>query len=207
MGMVYRFSRANAKALKEAKNTDGVFDAIDYDTDIAEDLEREDFISSILEVSNQDLLNGVEKEIAIQQAKLLSECDLSIVSKKMVERAIDILSELDAKIASMPWDRNLASRWCAGISDSSCNDLSKCKYVEPCSEGDSHVYFGPSREFANIVKEVAKVYGSREYHYGYPWNYDEREFFGSRMIREVLQDVLTYMKDMDDGFVVVLRRF
>jgi len=207
MGMTYRFSRANANALLEAKDTDGVFDAIDYATDIADDLEREDFICEILGIGISESTDGIARKIATRQMNLLYECDISIVTKKMVERAIDILLALDKKVSSMPWDKTIASEWCSGIIDATHNTINKYKYTEPCCENGSgnYVYYGPSKEFVDIVKEVEKIYGWREYHYGYPWK--NAEFIGSRPVRTVLQNVLKAMKNASDEFVFVLRRF
>lgn len=219
MGMSYDFHYASVSKLLEAKDADGVFDAIDYDTTVASDLDREDFIFRILDVGNKSLFNEKEKKVSEAVGAYMGDCDVTIVSKAMLERAIGILVDLDKKVMSMPYDEELndGEYYVAGVANRTCNDLSRHGYVEDYSEPippdepyleflKNYSFYGPSKEYVDIVREVYKVYGLREYHYRYPWrcSAEEGESVGSYWVQSVLREVLRKVEKMGEDEIMVM---
>ena len=205
MGMVYYMHRVNAGKLSKTITYNDIRTVVGEGQQIGDWLDREDFLFSLLDLENESLLSehdlAAKNSVGDKHPEMLQALDMRIVSKKMVEQALKILKELDKKVLSMPYDKAFDGEYhCAGIADGKINDLSKYDYTEPCNSDkpwrEDDLYYGPSKEFVDIIKEVEKVYGSRYYHYTFPWesNPEFGDSVGSYDIQRYLLDVLA---DMD----------
>ena len=170
--------------------------------DIVGDLDREDFLYSLVEPK--------AREIACKDASLANyiknaysdDEQAMVVTLESVNRAIEVLVNLDKKVASMPCDKK-----------SEADEIYKqylepdtWKYVEdkPRDPEDSweKVYVSSCKENVDIYKEVEKVYGFRTYHYGFPWKKGWRP--GASYIIEALMAVKNEMTKPDNKDYVFL---
>ena len=138
--------------------------------DIVGDLDREDFLYSLVKPKDGEIA-GKDAELANYLKNYHSDDEQAIaVTLESVNRAIEVLVNLDKKVESMPCDKK-----------SEVNEMPKqflepgeWKYVEdkPLDSDIPYekVYVSSCKENVDIYKEVEKVYGSRAYHYGFPWN-------------------------------------
>ena len=124
------------------------------------------------------------------------------ITEEMVKRGIKTLEALDAKVFSMPhrpWPGKSPNRF-AGVCVKEFAKEFPC--TEPVQEdgrgSGTHFFFGRDEQDIAIVKEVFKVYGHREFHYGYPWD-DSPWGVGSRGVQGALKEVLKEMAADTDG--------
>jgi hypothetical protein len=138
--------------------------------DIVGDLDREDFLYSLVK-PNAGEIEGKDADIANYIKNAYSDDEQAmVVTLESVNRAIEVLVNLDKKVASMPCDK-----------ESEADEIYK-QYLEPGSwkyvedkplDPDSpyeKVYVSSCKENVDIYKEVEKVYGGRAYHYIFPWD-------------------------------------
>ena len=180
MGNTYGFSKVRRDVFLNGK-TRFVFDSSgseveDYNPDyidIVGGLDREDFLYSLVEPQAGEI-EGKDADLAnyLKNSYESDDEQAIVVTSESVQHAIDILTNLDKKVASMPCDKH-----------SDANEILKqylkpgqWEYVEdkPGDPDDPYelakVYVSSCKENVAIYKEVEKVYRHRTYHYGFPWN-------------------------------------
>lgn len=210
MGDSYGFSKVSRKEFLSGKSR-FIMDKEgwcieDYNPeyiDIVSDLDREDFLYSLVKPKDGHL-ESLDKELAdfIKNTYKPQEEQAIVVTLESVQHALDVLTELDKKVASMPFKKGETC-------DMYKKYLEKDKwgYVEDKPEdpdwpnGPEKVYVGPCKENVDIYKEVEKVYGGRAYHYGFPW---EGWKNGASYLIECLNDVLEEMTAPDADEYVFL---
>lgn len=197
---------------------------------IADDLDREDYLSSLLKEEDGD--ENYDKDLTEKITKAkdegfnpVADVNATFIVRPQVERALKALEELDAKIRKMcnPMpDPPDGQEWdCVGEAYIPIASLDKFKkehqYVEEKPKKYDYefkdtehatYYFGYCKRGVEIYKEVEKVYGGRVYHYTFPWQITpERPWllFGSLVIQRCLKRVLKEMDaDKNKEFVFFL---
>ena len=209
MGDSYGFCKVRREVFLSGQSrfisdSDGLF-IEDYNPDyidIVGDLDREDFLYSLVKPKNGEIKRK-DAELAnyIKNAYPKDE-QAMVVTLESVNRAIEILVDLDKKVASMPCDKH---------SDAveiykKYLEPGQWKYVEdkPRDPEDSweKVYVSSCKENVDIYKEVEKVYGFRTYHYGFPWKKGWRP--GASYIIEALMSVKNEMEKPENKDYVFL---
>jgi len=223
MGTTYCFSKLNRKDFLSGKilhrwltpnenDPDSCWDILN-DNSIGGECDRDYFLGFILDTKNTK--NYIDGELSkyCDESGIIDEMQLTPITLEMVQRAIKILEDLDAKVFSMPYEKELATEFCcAGMCDASYNDLSKHKYVEPVAplaerqvgNSSNYVFYGPSKQYVDIVREVYKVYDWKEYHYRYPWRCEDLATFGSYDVKSALKEVEAEMLKDNNGSVFVM---
>ena len=215
MGNTYGFCKVRKDVFKSGKSR-FIMDESDewvddyspeYETIIGE-LDREDFLYSLVKPTEGWLDKLEDKELAEYiRTKFKPEDEQAIVvTQESVQHAIDVLTELDKRVASMPCDKSEKGE---------TTDMYK-QYLEPDKWGyvedkskdpddpydTDKVYVSSCKENVDIYKEVEKVYHHRTYHYGFPWNKGWR--FGASYVIECLMDVMKEMKNPENKDYVFL---
>lgn len=177
MGNSYGFCKVRREVFLSGKSrfirdSDGLW-IEDYNPDyidIVGDLDREDYLYRLVK-PNDGEIDGKDAELANYIKNAYSDDEQAmVVTPESVNRAIEVLVNLDKKVASMPCDKK-----------SEAEEIYKqylkpgtWKYVEdkPKDPDDpwEKVYVSSCKENVDIYKEVEKVYGGRAYHYGFPWH-------------------------------------
>ena len=170
--------------------------------DIVGDLDREDYLYRLVK-PNAGEIDGKDAELANYIKNAYSNDEQAIVvTLESVNRAIETLVNLDKKVASMPCDKK-----------SEADEIYK-QYLEPgvwkyvedkpldLNFPDEKVYVSSCKENVDIYKEVEKVYGSRAYHYVFPWNKGWKP--GASYIIEALTAVMDEMTDPENKDYVFL---
>ena len=140
--------------------------------DIVGDLDREDFLYRLVKPKD-GYLESLDKELAdfIKNTFKQHDEQAFVVTLESVQHALDVLTELDKKVASMPCDKECEA---TEVYLEHLNPKA-WKYIEemppdPNFPNDpKKVYVSSCKENVDIYKVVEKVYGGRAYHYGFPW--------------------------------------
>ena len=142
--------------------------------DIVSDLDREDYLYSLVKPKNGWLNSLEDKELAdfIKNTYKQHDEQAFVVTLESVQHAIDVLTELDKKVQSMPCDRKCEAHeiYLSNL------EPRKWKYIEemppdPDFPNDpKKVYVSSCKENVDIYKLVAEIYGGRTYHYSFPWD-------------------------------------
>ena len=177
MGDSYGFCKVRREVFLSGKSrfirdSDG-FCIEDYNPeyiDIVGDLDREDYLYRLVKPRDMEIA-AKDAELANYIKNAYSDDEQAmVVTLESVNRAIEVLVNLDKKVESMPCDKK--SEACEIYKQ--YLESGKWKYVEekPRDAEDTweKVYVSSCKENVDIYKEVEKVYGSRTYHYGFPWN-------------------------------------
>ena len=210
MGDTYGFSKVRRKEFLSGKSRfimDECGCVDDYSPgyiNIVGDLDREDFLYRLVK-PDPSYLDGLDTELAnfIKNVYKSEDEQAIVVTKESVQHAIDVLTELDKKVASMPHKKGEATEIYKRFLENG-----KWGYVEdkPRDPNDPHepekVYVGSCKENVDIYKEVEKVYRHRAYHYGFPWEDGWRQ--GATYIIECLTSVLDEMTAPDANEYVFL---
>ena len=211
MGDTYGFSKIRRDAFLSGKSrfirdSDGLW-IEDYNPnyiDIVGDLDREDYLYSLVKPKDGEI-EGKDAELANYIKTAYSDDEQAmVVTLESVNRAIEVLVNLDKKVASMPCDKK-----------SEADEMYKqylepgtWKYVEDKPRGPEDpdpwekVYVSSCKENVEIYKEVEKVYGGRAYHYGFPW--DKGWNHGASYIIEALTAVQNEMTNPENKDYVFL---
>lgn len=173
--------------------------------DIVGDLDREDFLYC--------LVKPKDGEVECKDAELASylksnstypmDEQAMVVTPESVNRAIEVLVNLDKKVESMPCDREseadvVAKRFC----EPGAWEYVEDKPPDPDCPTIEYAYVSSCKENVDIYKEVEKVYGGRAYHYGFPWNKGWRP--GASYIIEALMTVKNEMSNPENKDYVFL---
>ena len=183
-------------------DSDGLF-IEDYNPDyidIVGDLDREDYLYRLVkpkagEIAGKDaaLANYIKNSYSDDEQAM-------VVTLESVNRAIEVLVNLDKKVASMPCDKESE----ADVIAKQFLKPGTWKYVEdkPRDPEDpwEKVYVSSCKENVDIYKEVEKVYGLRAYHYGFPWC----NFKGSEHVLSTLHEVRKAMDNPENRDYVFL---
>ena len=209
MGNTYSFCKVRRDVFLSGKSrfimdSDGLC-IEDYNPDyidVAVGLDREDYLYRLVKPKNGEI-EGKDAELANYLKSAYSDDEQAmVVTLESVNRAIEVLVNLDKKVASMPCDKK-----------SEATEIYKqylepgtWKYVEdkPRDPEDpwEKVYVSSCKKNVEIYKEVEKVYGDRTYHYGFPWNKGWNP--GASYIIEALMDVKTEMTNPENKDYVFL---
>lgn len=208
MGDTYSFCKVRKDKFMSGKSRfimdpDG-FCIEDYNPDyidIAGDLDREDFLYSLVKPRN---LKSLDPELVdfLMKSYKPDEEQAIVITRESVQHALDVLSDLDRRVKSMPCDKSCEA------------DVIYKQYLEPGAWGyiedrpkekydtNERVYVSSCKENVDIYKEVEKVYHHRTYHYGFPWckSYD----IGSSYLIECLTEVAKEMDNPDNKDFVFL---
>lgn len=176
MGDTYGFCKVRRDAFLSGKSRFimGSDDFIeDYNPDyidIVGDLDREDYLYRLVKPKDGEI-ECKDAELASYLKNAYPEDEQAIVvTPESVDRAIEVLVNLDKKVGAMPCDRK---------SEADVIDKQFCEPGAWAYEEDKpldpdfpreEVYVSSCKENVDIYKEVEKVYGDRAYHYGFPWN-------------------------------------
>ena len=149
---------------------------------------------------------------------------IHIVKPEQVQRAIDTLKALDAKIRSMPFKpigkkpENQRYDYVLGVHSLGRQTIEEYKkehpdrYVEPmgpeygCGDYDNDVYFGRSKEDVDIVREIVKVFKWKYHHYYFTWENDDDGpgvFDGAEYLVRNLERVLNMYNKMRDQVLFI----
>ena len=208
MGDTYSFCKVRKDKFMSGKSRfvmdpDG-FCIDDYNPDyidIVGDLDREDFLYSLVKPNNLESL-APELVDFIRKSYKPDEEQAIVITRESVQHAIDVLSDLDRRVRSMPCDKSCEA------------EVIYKQYLEPGVWGyiedrpkekydtNERVYVSSCKENVDIYKEVEKVYRHRTYHYGFPW--DKSPDFGSSYLIECLTDVAKEMDNPDNKDFVCL---
>lgn len=191
-----RFNRDSSGFWIEGDNPDYSF--------IVDDLDREDFIYSLVKPRN-GYLDSLDPKLAdfIRNVYKSDDEQAIVVTKESVQHAIDVLTELDKKVASMPHKKGEAREVYKRFLKNG-----EWGYVEdkPRDPNDPHepekVYVGSCKENVDIYKEVEKIYRHRVYHYGFPWKDGWRP--GASWLVDCLTDVANEMDNTSNKDYVFL---
>ncbi len=177
MGDTYGFCKVRRKVFLSGKSrfimgSDGL-DIVDDNPnyiDIVGDLDREDYLYRLVKPKDGEIeCKDAELANYIKNAYPRDEQAI-VVTLESVNRAIEVLVNLDKKVASMPCDKKSEANV---IYKDYLEPYGTWKYVEdkPRDPEDpwEKVYVSSCKENVDIYKEVEKVYGHRTYHYGFPW--------------------------------------
>ena len=216
MGDTYGFSKVSRDKLLSGASRftddDDEFNYNDY-KDVCGDLDREDFLSSLLKCTIKDFVCDGDAEL---QAYIRTKYDFRNeqalpVTRNQVADALKALQELDKKVYAMPFNKPNGSQMCAGVFDKTRFDIKSgyCEDVPQDNEFEKrwpHVFWGLSKKNVDILKEVYRIYGHRYYHYVFPWEYEGAGFYkGSENIQMSLKRVLKDMCGSDSrGYVYFL---
>lgn len=165
------------------------------------ELDRAYYLPTVLDYKNhkpEDIDPEYSKDCC---KRVFEEEQIRPISIKQLDYGINLLTDLDDMIKTMPFDPAPVeeSYFLAGIvEDIIYNQLKKEKdfvpygYMEPCgpeyemNEHSKHSYYGRNKNDVEIVKEVAKVFGWKYYHYRFPWQENPN---GAKDIIDVLAKV------------------
>lgn len=210
MGDSYGFCKVRRAVFLSGKSrfirdSDGLF-IEDYNPDyidIVGDLDREDYLYRLVKPKAGEIA-GKDAALANYIKNAYSDDEQAmVVTLDSVNRAIEVLVNLDKKVASMPCDK-----------ESEVDVIAKqflkpgvWEYVEdkPREPDDpwEKVYVSSCKENVDIYKEVEKVYGGRSYHYGFPWH-NKGWRPGASYIIEALTAVMDEMTDPENKDYVFL---
>ena len=168
--------------------------------DIVGDLDREDYLYRLVKPKDGEI-ECKDAELASYLENVYSKDEQAIVvTLESVNRAIEVLVNLDKKVESMPCDKEseadvIAKRFC---------EPGAWEYVEDKPPDPDipyeKVYVSSCKENVDIYKEVEKVYGHRAYHYVFPWV--KGRYPGASYIIEALMAVKNEMSDPENkGYV------
>lgn len=139
--------------------------------DIVGDLDREDFLYRLVKPKDGEIeCKDAELASYLKSTYPKGEEQAIVVTLESVNRAIEVLVNLDKKVESMPCDKEseavvIAKRFC----EPGAWEYVEDKPLDPDVPYEK-VYVSSCKENVDIYKEVEKVYGDRTYHYGFPWN-------------------------------------
>lgn len=210
MGDTYGFCKVRRDVFLSGQSrfvTNSWGDIEEYNTeyiDIVGDLDREDYLYSLVK-PNSGEIEGKDAELANYIKNVHSGDEQAmVVTLESINRAIEVLVNLDKKVASMPCDKK-----------SEADEIYKqylkpgeWKYVEDKPKDPNYptepekVYVSSCKENVDIYKEVEKVYGFRTYHYGFPWDKGWKP--GASYIIEALTTVLDEMTNPENKDYVFL---
>ena len=211
MGDSYGFCKVRRDAFLSGKSrftrdSDGVF-IEDYSPDyidIVGDLDREDFLYRLVKPKDGEI-ERKDAELAsyLNSAYHGADEQAIVVTPESVNRAIEVLVNLDKKVESMPCDRGSE----ADVGYKRFLEPGTWKYVEdkppdPDCPTIEKVYFSSCKENVDIYKEVEKVYGGRAYHYVFPWV--KGLYPGASYIIEALMAVKNEMSNPENKDYVFL---
>lgn len=170
---------------------------------IVNDLDREDFLYSLVKPENGYLDSLDDPELAgfIKDVYKSDDEQAMVVTRKSVQHAIDVLTDLDRRVKSMPCDKKSE----ANVIHKRYLETGKWKYVEDRpndGDGVARVYVSSCKENVDIYKEVEKVYRHRAYHYGFPWIQNGGE--GASWLVDFLTDVVNEMDNPSNKDYVFL---
>lgn len=199
MGDTYGFCKVRKDKFMSGKSRfildpDG-FCIEDYNPDylsIVDDLDREDFLYSLVKPKN-GYLDALDPKLAdfIKNVYKSEDEQAIIVTRESVQHAIDVLTDLDRRVKSMPCDKKSA----AEVIYKKYLKPGEWKYVEDRPNGNhddwDRVYVSSCKENVDIYKEVEKVYKHRTYHYGFPWGLNRGS--GASWLVDCLTDVANEM--------------
>ena len=181
-----------------------VEDNPDY-IDIVGDLDREDFLYSLvkpkpgrLETLDPGLAEFVKNSYDPMEEQAI------VVTRDSVQHAIDVLVDLDGRVAVMPCDKSCE----AHVIYKRFLEPGEWNYVEDRprekheTDDDGYAYVSSCKDNVDIYKEVEKVYGHRAYHYGFPWKECPKP--GASDIIECLNRVVYEMSRPDSEEYVFL---
>lgn len=215
MGDTYGFTRIRRKEFFEGINRwDESGDDIEsfgiFKT-ISGNMDRDDFLYSVLGLDKRPLRYPGDKELEdyVENSNQIDERQCIPVSREMIESALKVFEELDKKVYSMPYKKDVENKLktdCAGICMRKFCPTEEDIYVEDkipmydWEKVDEYVYFGVCKENVDILKEVEKIYGFRYYHYIFPWDYNGNECYwkGSEDIQSSLKNVLNDMDSLKE---------
>lgn len=171
--------------------------------DIVGDLDREDYLYRLVKPKDGEI-EGKDAELANYIKNAYSDDEQAmVVTLESVNRAIEVLVNLDKKVASMPCDKESEAE---EIYKQYLEPDDTWKYVEdkPFDPDIPYekVYVSSCKENVDIYKEVEKVYGGRAYHYGFPWN--KGRLPGASYIIEALMAVKNEMTNPENKDYVFL---
>lgn len=178
MGDSYGFCKVRRDVLLSGQSrfvTNSWGDIEEYNLDyigIVEDLDREDYLYKLVKPKDGEI-EGKDAELANYIKTAYSKDEQAmVVTLESVNRAIEVLVNLDKKVESMPCDKK-----------SEAEEIYKqyleqgvWEYVEDKPKDPNYptepekVYVSSCKENVDIYKEVEKVYGFRTYHYDFPWD-------------------------------------
>ena len=216
MGDTYGFSKVSRDKLLSgvSRFTDDVdeFNYNDY-KEVCGDLDREDFLSSLLKCTIKDFVCDGDAEL---QTYIRTKYDYRNeqalpVTRNRVAEALKALKELDKKVYAMPFKKPNERQSAADVIEKIIFDKKSGYYedVPPDNEAEKrwpHVFWGLNRDNVAILKEVYRIYGHRYYHYVFPWDYKDSYFYkGSQMIQSALKSLLDDMDSPESkGYVYLL---
>lgn len=211
MGDTYGFCKVRRDAFlsgksRFARDSDDVFIEgynPDY-IDIVGDLDREDFLYRLVKPKDGEI-ERKDAELASYLKNSYSEGEEQaiVVTPESVNRAIEVLVNLDKKVGSMPCDREseadvVAKRFC----EPGAWEYVEDKPPDPDCPTIEYVYVSSCKENVDIYKEVEKVYGDRAYHYVFPWG--KGWYPGASYIIEALMTVKNEMSNPENKDYVFL---
>lgn len=218
MGDTYSFSKVGRKRLlagdffpksKEEEDSwwcldvNPVFNMLQRN-DIGNEMDRAYYLSTILGgkgLSAEDI-DPVFKDQKFRD--WLDDNHCFPVNMEMARNGLKLLRDLDAKVYSMPFTppKDGETVHC-GITEDCCKEsnLKGGEYVEEDDigyglrfrPGDKNWFYGPDKDYVAILKEVAKIYRWKYYHYAFPWK-KSRWKSGSSDIQSNLEALI---KEMD----------
>lgn len=171
--------------------------------DIVGDLDREDFLYRLVKPNPGELDGDVELTNYLKNTYASMEEQAIVVTPESVKRALDVLVGLDKKVSQMPFDENGEAGVCMKQCYMPVKGKSDCFEDKPSEyEGQPpYLYFGSCKENIAIYKEVEKVYGSRAYHYVFPWEKSERRKGASYVIESLFRVVDEMTKPENKDYV------
>lgn len=228
MGMVYQFSRISRGKLLSGKidpprredfesaedywdAPDPFITAIDRNT-VGDELDREDFIRGLVRDNGEP--SERDREVMEWAKAHLKDHDVYYVTMAGLKKGIKTLKELDAKVEEMakllPGNSSPKAGYGEVFPHDKVQSFAWWKreygYVEKAKRDEwdekynhDHVFYGWCKEAVDIVKAVFEVYGTREYHYTYPWQ--TGYYKGSGRVLSTLEAALESVECDPDGLI------